>query len=305
MSFKWLHSLPARATLLRALRATLDSAGFIEVETPVRIPAPANEPYILPPPSGNAFLRSSPELQMKRLLALGFKKIYQLGPCFRTGERGNKHNPEFTMLEWYRANANDRTILGDLKKLICDAAASVNGTYTLSFQGTEIDLAGTWELITVRDAMKRFAGWDPVTHFDADRFDFDMAEKIEPALPKDRPCVLVDYPAPAASLARLQPDDDTVAQRWEAYIGGLELCNAYGELTDSIEQRRRFEAARAKKIAVGETPMPLDEDFLTALHNMPPAGGAALGVDRLAMLLLDIPDIADVRAFCPPVGQCW
>ena len=169
MSVKWLQTLPARASLLRALRTTLDTAGFIEVETPVRIPAPANEPYIIPPPSGNAFLRASPELQMKRLLALGFEKIYQLGPCFRADERGNKHNPEFTMLEWYRADADDRTMLGDLKKLICDAAASVNGSYTLSFQGTNIDLAGTWERITVRDAMKRFAGWDPVTHFDANR----------------------------------------------------------------------------------------------------------------------------------------
>lgn len=305
MSVKWLHSLYARATLLRALRTTLDAVGFIEVETPVRIPAPANEPYILPPPSGNAFLRASPELQMKRLLARGFEKIYQLGPCFRAGERGNKHNPEFTMLEWYRANADDQTMLGDLKKLICDAAASVNGTYTLFFQGNEIDLASTWERITVRDAMKRFAGWDPVTHFDPDRFDFDMATKIEPALPKDRPCVLVDYPAPAASLARLRADDENVAQRWEAYIGGLELCNAYGELTDPIEQRRRFEIAQTKKNAIGETPMPLDEDFLRDLKNMPPSGGAALGVDRLAMLLLDIPDIADVRAFCPPVGECW
>lgn len=305
MSVKWLNSLPARATLLQSLRATLDTAGFIEVETPVRIPAPANEPYIIPPPSGDAFLRASPELQMKRLLTLGFKKIYQLGPCFRAGERGNKHNPEFTMLEWYRANADDRTMLGDLKKLICDAAASINGDYTISFGGTNIDLASTWERITVRDAMKRFAGWDPILNFDADRFDFDMATKIEPALPKDRPCVLVDYPAPAASLARLRDGDEKVAQRWEAYICGLELCNAYGELTDPDEQRRRFEAARAEKIAIGETPMPIDEEFLHALPNMPPAGGAALGVDRLAMLLLDIHDIADVRTFCPPVGKCW
>ena len=117
--------------------------------------------------------------------------------------------------------------------------------------------------------------------------------------------MLVDYPAPAASLARLRLDDATVAQRWEAYIGGLELCNAYGELTDPTEQRRRFEVARSEKIAIGETPMPLDEDFLHALQNMPPAGGAALGVDRLTMLLLNIPDIADVRTFCPPVGECW
>ena len=122
-----LATLPARATLLRSLRATLDDAGFIEVETPVRIPAPANEPHIIPPPSGGAFLRASPELQMKQLVALGLHRIYQLGPCFRAGERGDRHNPEFTLLEWYRGHSDVLAILGDLKKLVCDAAAAVCG----------------------------------------------------------------------------------------------------------------------------------------------------------------------------------
>lgn len=305
MSSKWLTTLPDRAAILRSLRMTLDEVGFIEVETPVRIPSPANEPHIIPPPSGNAFLRASPELQMKRLLSIGFTKIYQIGPCFRAGERGDKHNPEFTMLEWYRADADYLMILGDLKKLVCDAAAAVCGSNQITVGGLSIDLAGSWEKITVREAMKRYAGWDPVEAFDAERFDFDMAMKVEPALPKDRPCVLIDYPAQAASLSRLCRHDPRTAERWEAYLGGVELCNAYSELQDPVEQRKRFEEARALKSACGETPMPLDEDFLRELENMPPAGGAALGVDRLVMVLLDAAAIDDVRAFCPPIGILW
>ncbi len=305
MSATWLHTLPVRAALLRSLRTTLDEAGFIEVETPVRIPAPANEPHILPPPSGTAFLRASPELQMKRLLALGFTRIYQIGPCFRSGERGDRHNPEFTLLEWYRADADDRTLLGDLRKLVCDAAAAIHGCYHIPFRGTTIDLSATWTRMTVRDAMLRHAGWDPVADYHPERFDVDMATKVEPALPRNQPCLLVDYPAPAAALARLRDDDPTVAHRWEAYIGGIELCNAYGELTDPEEQRRRFEAARVEKIACGETPMPIDEDFLGALSSLPPCAGAAMGVDRLAMILLDAADISHVRPFCPPVGALW
>ncbi len=303
MSLQWLSTLPDRAILLRSLRTTLDDAGFIEVETPVRIAAPANEPHIIPPPSGKAFLRASPELQMKQLLSLGLAKIYQMGPCFRVGERGDKHNPEFTMLEWYRADSDYTAILGDFKKMVCDAAAAVCGGFEISFGGMSIDLAGSWERITVREAMKRYAGWDPIEAFDPERFDFDMAMKIEPSLPQDRPCVLIDYPAQAASLSRLCPHDERIAERWEAYLGGLELCNAYSELTNPIEQWKRFEEAREVKASYGETTMPIDEEFLEALKKMPPSGGAAMGVDRLAMLLLDAARIEDVRTFCPPIGH--
>jgi len=305
MSTIWLTTLPARALLLRSLRATLDEAGFVEVETPVRIPAPANEPHILPPPSGRAFLRASPELQMKPLVALGLPRIYQIGPCFRAGERGDRHNPEFTLLEWYRGRADYLAVLGDLKKLLRDAAVAVCGSHEITYRGTAIDLAGSWEKIPVREAFRRFAGWDPIDNFDAERFDLDMALKVETALPRDRPCVLIDYPAQTASLARLRADDPRVAERWEAYVGGLEICNAYGELVDAAEQRARFEAARAEKRALGETAFDLDEDFLAALSRMPPSGGAALGVDRLAMLLLDATAIDDIRAFCPPIGSLW
>ncbi len=300
-------SLPRRAAMVRALRAALDEGGFVEVETPVRIPAPANEPHIRPPASGRAFLRASPELQMKRLLAAGLGRLYQIGPCFREGERGDRHAPEFTMLEWYRAPGGWEDVLRDAERLVLSAAAALHGAGAarVPFRGGSLDLAAPWERVPVREAYRRWAGWDPVEAWDAERFDLDMALKVEPALPRDRAVVLFGYPAQAASLARLSPEDPRVAERWELYLGGMEIANAFGELADPAEQRRRFEAAREEKIACGETPMPLDEDFLADLAHMPPAGGAALGVDRLAMVLLDAPDIDSVRAFLPPVGALW
>lgn len=301
--------LARRAALVRALRATLDASGFIEVETPVRIPAPANEEYIDCPPSGRAFLRAPPELHMKRLLAAGAGRIYQLGPCFRQGERGDRHNPEFTLLEWYRAHAGSGDVLADLIAMCAAAARALHGdTRFHGADGTSIDLSpGAWEVIPVREAYRRWAGWDPIGHWDAARFEDDMALVIEPALPKGHPVVLRDYPAGAASLARLLPDDSRLADRWEAYCNGLELCNAFGELTDAAEQRRRFEATAAFRERVRHaTPYPLDEEFLAALaRGMPPSGGAALGVDRLAMVLLNAHSIDEVRAFCQPVGALW
>ena len=277
-----LACLSERARVLRQIRAFFDARGFTEVETPVRIPAPAPEPHIDCPPSGDWFLRASPELQMKKLLAAGMERIYQIGPCFRAGEKGRRHSPEFTMLEWYRANADYSDIARDAEELVAEVLRP-RGSAALP-------------RVTVREAYRRWAGWDPVEAWDQDRFDFDMATKIEPNLPKG-PLFLMDYPAPAASLARLKADDPRVAERWELYVDGLELANAFTELTDPVEQRRRFESARAERRALGEADYPLDEEFLDALARMPPSGGVALGVDRLVMLACGVRDISDVR-FC-------
>ena len=275
-----LACLPERARVLRQIRAFFDARGFTEVETPVRIPAPAPEPHIDCPPSGDWFLRASPELQMKKLLAAGMERIYQIGPCFRAGEKGRRHSPEFTMLEWYRANADYSDIARDAEELVAEVLRP-RGSAALP-------------RMTVREAYLRWAGWDPVEAWDQDRFDFDMATKIEPNLPKG-PLFLMDYPAPAASLARLKADDPRVAERWELYVDGLELANAFTELTDPVEQRRRFEGARAERRALGEADYPLDEAFLDALARMPPSGGVALGVDRLVMLACGVRDISEVR----------
>lgn len=295
MSYEWLEYFPKRAQAIKAIRNYFDAEGFIEVDTPVRIPAPANEPHIIPPASGNWFLRASPELQLKRLLAMGFTKLYQIGPCFRQGESGDRHSPEFTMLEWYRANATYLDVLDDMRRYVVAAAMAVNGSTLVERDGVQLDLALPWEIITVQEAMIKYAGWDPLEEYDQDRFDFDMGIKVEPQLPKDKVVVLMNYPAQAAALAQLSSEDNRVAERWEAYAFGIELCNAFGELVDPIEQRTRFIAAREEKIACGEVPMPLDEEFLSALGSMPPSGGAALGVDRLIMVLTGAPTIGKVR----------
>lgn len=299
-------TLERRSKILRTVRDFFDALGFIEVETPVRIPAPAQETHIDAPPSGRAWLRASPELHMKRLLTEGFEKIYQIGPCFRSGECGRRHNPEFTMLEWYRTGADYLDILADTEALVSAVFMALFGKTTLSYRGATIQLAGPWTRLTVSDAYRRWAGWDPSQHWDADRFDTDMIARIEPALPRATPCVLIDYPAPAASLARLKPGDARVAERWEVYIGGLEIANAYSELCDGTAQRARFNEAARERQALGKDVYPLDEPFLNALERgMPPCGGIALGLDRLVMLACDADDIAEVRAFCQRPGSCF
>jgi lysyl-tRNA synthetase class 2 len=298
--------LAVRSRVLRAVREFFYDEGFIEVETPVRIPAPALETHIDAPPSGRAWLRTSPELHMKRLLADGAERIYQMGPCFRAGECGRRHNPEFTLLEWYRANADYTDILRDAEALLTSVCERVCGSDSLDYAGRRIDLARPWHCITVREAFRRWAGWDPAASWDADRFDADLVAKVEPALPQDKPCVLTDYPAPAAALARLKPHDPAVAERWEVYVGGLELANAYSELCEPAAQRARFEACADERRRLGREAYPLDEPFLAALaRGLPPCGGIALGVDRLVMLICGADDIADVRPFCQRPGECY
>lgn len=301
------ENLIVRDKMITAMREWFHENGFYEVETPVRIPAPAPEPHIDCPPSRGAWLRASPELQMKRLIAAGADRIFQFGPCFRELERGRKHNPEFTMLEWYRKNASADDILSDTENVIRHAFGRLVGAGLLSYAGKEIDIQGEWEKITVRDAFVKYAGWDPAARWDADRFDVDLTELVEPNLPTDRPCVLCEYPASAASLARLKPGDPLVAERWELYIGGMEIANAFGELSDGREQRRRFEAARAERIELGEADYGLDESFLRDLESgkFPDCGGIAIGIDRLAMLFCDARSIDEVRPFCPQIGNCW
>ncbi len=271
--------LVARAQIVKAIRAFFDEQGFIEVETPVRIAAPAPECHIdCPPVATGGFLRASPELQMKKLLALGMNQIYQLGACFRDGEKGSRHNPEFTMLEWYRKSADYRAIKDDLTALLAHVGLC----------------AGDIRTLTVRAAYQTYAGWDPWVAWDADRFDFDMATQIEPALKSlGGGIFLMDYPPQAASLAVVK---EGVAERWEFYYNGMELANCFTELCDADEQRRRFAQAKAERQALGEADYPLDEEFLAALPAIGSAAGVAVGIDRLVMCLLNLPAISDCRS---------
>ncbi len=286
--------LKKRAQIVSAIRRFFDERDFTEVTTAVRITAPAPEPHIDCPPCGKEFLRASPELQMKKLLAMGMDRIYQIGPCFREGELGSRHNPEFTMIEWYRRNATYQDIAEDLEALMKGLFAE----FPLSIPTHDLDHFST---ITVRKAYVEFAGWDPWKEWDQDRFDFDMATKIEPNLPKT-PVFLIDYPPQASSLAKIsvrsQPSASTcrIAERWEFYWQGMELANCFTELCDEAEQRGRFAAAKVERQVLGESDYPIDEEFLSLLPEIGSASGVALGVDRLVALLCGASDIHAVMA---------
>jgi lysyl-tRNA synthetase class 2 len=244
-------------------------------------------------PSGDHFLRTSPEIFHKRLLAAGHGKIFEIGKCFRRGERGALHHPEYTMLEWYRADADYMDILADTQALLsCLGVSPIISSFgkkkdeIIGLTPLVTPLGGDWEILTVSEAFLEFAGWNPVGNYDEDRFDIDLVEKVEPAIGKmGGAVVLKDYPVEAAALSRRKPGNPLLAERWELYVNGVELANAYSELTDPAEQRRRFEACAAQRKAMGKEVYPVDGQFIQALEKMPPAGGVALGVDRLLMLL--------------------
>lgn len=290
--------LELRAKLNDCIRRFFRERGFLEVDTPVVLPANAPEANIDAIPAGSGWLRTSPELSMKRLLAAGYEKIFQLGSVARNGEHGRWHHPEFTMLEWYRADAGYLEILADTKALLSFVAQELRGATDFPWQGKPVSCAQElWEKFSVSQAFIQHAGWDPATTFDPDRFDLDLVTRVEPALPADRPVVLIDYPAPLAALARRKPNDPARAERWELYLAGIELANAYSELTDPAEQRARFEEANVARQKRGAKPYPLDEAFLAALGQMPPSGGIALGVDRLLMILADVDSLDGVLPF--------
>ncbi|MCE9616195.1 MAG: EF-P lysine aminoacylase GenX [Lentisphaerae bacterium] len=293
-----LARLRLRARALEAIRTFFTNRDYLAVETPIRLPAPALELHIDALSSGPQFLRTSPELHLKRLLADGAERVFEIGSCFRADERGLRHLPEFTMLEWYRAGADYRDLMEETEALVAAVWAAVRQEPAFAPSVSGVD--GPWARLTVRDAFLQFAGWDPVAHYDPDRFDLDLVQLVEPGLPRERPLFLTDYPVEAAALARCRPEVPPVAERWELYAGGLELANAYSELTDAAEQRRRFEACAVDRAALGKTVYPLDEAFMAALERgLPPSAGIALGLDRLIMVLTGAERIDDVRAFVP------
>lgn len=273
------------------IRQFFQSRDFIEVETPVRLPAPALETNIDAEPSGEYFLRTSPEFHMKRLLAAGYERIFQIGPCFRKGERGDRHHPEYTMLEWYRTGADYTDILSDTKCLIVQLAEG-------SGYSGNIEFSGDWEIIPVADAFKKWAGWNPVHDYNAERFDLDLVEKVEPALPRHKPVILIDYPVQAGAFARIKPENPELAERWELYLNGIEIANAYSELIDADEQLARYKDSAAKRTAMNKPVYPLDEAFISAMRvGLPPCSGIAVGMDRLLMVLSGATSLDDVIAF--------
>jgi len=288
--------LEARATILESIREYFKAEGFLEVETPQRIKAPAPEKYIDTEVCGDHFLIASPELQMKQLICSGYERVFQICHCFRSGERGPRHLSEFTMLEWYRSGEGEDALMTDCEKLLALSARRL-GVFPL-LPGGCVNVAPPFERLTVADAFERAAGWRPGPSPDQLRFDMDLVDRVEPSLSLSKPVFLTDYPRSMASLARISPRNPDTAQRFELYAGGLELANGYAELTDPVEQRTRFELEEQFRRSEGKPPYPLDEEFLGALElGMKECSGIALGVDRLVMLLTGAPSIDHVVAF--------
>lgn len=294
-----MDALRLRARIIWAMRRFFLNQDFLEIETPLRIPAPAPEVHIDAVPAGAWFLHTSPELCMKRLLAAGYSRIFQICKCFREGERGDRHLPEFTMVEWYRRGADYRTLMDDCEELIRTVAGEIGLGGVVSWQGRQIGLSAPWERISVRDAFARYATISAAEALRTDRFDELLACEVEPHLGMEIPVFLYDYPVELGALARAKEGAPGIAERFELYIAGLELANAFSELIDAGEQRRRFEEAARDRRRKGSPVYPMPERFLQALPRMSPSAGIALGVDRLVMLLADKSRIDDVVAFTP------
>ena len=327
--------LHARAAIATALRQWFTSQGFIEVETPALQVSPGLEPHIRPftttleapfdQGSRRMYLQSSPEYAMKKLLAAGETKIFQLARVFRNGERGSTHEPEFTMLEWYRAEAGWQDLGADCEGLLRAALAAVDPALSmgrLRWQDRAVDPAAPFERLSVAEAFTRHTGTDLLaTAPDPQRPDAGrlaahaseigiptspqdtwddivfriLLDRIEPHLGAQLPTLLHSWPASMAALARLDPTDARVAERCELYVAGLELANGFGELTDAAEQRRRFALEQVQKRELLGDDVPLDDDFLAALdHGLPPSAGMAMGFDRLVMLATGATEIRQV-----------
>lgn len=286
--------LERRARALAAIRSFFEAQGSLEVETPLLLRAPAPERHIVAlAVPGAGFLAASPELQMKRLVADGAGPIHQITRSFRGGERGRTHLPEFTIVEWYLPGATYREAMDQTEALVRWVAER------LATPGSppRFDPGLPFERCRIPELFERLAGWRPRADAEDERFAFDLVDKIEPALPRDRGVLVYDYPASQASLARLCPSDPAYAERFELYLGGLEVANGFTELADEAEQRARFERERAAIAAQGRPLYPLDERFLAALPRLGLCAGVALGFDRLLLALTGGDDIGEVTTF--------
>ena len=288
-----------RARIVQAVRKFFIDQDYLEIETPCRIPAPAPEAHIDAQETGDWYLQTSPELYMKRLLAAGYDRIFQICRCFRKKERGRRHLPELTLLEWYTAGHNYFDMMAQCEALIRFVAVCAGFGDHFVYQGRRIDLEAPWPRMSVSEAFDKYAALSMHKALETDCFDEIMTGEIEPHLGWPKPMFLFDYPASGGALARLKPAQRSLAERFELYMAGLELCNAFTELTDPVEQRARFEHEQALRRTTGKKIYPLPEKFLETLAVMPEASGNALGIDRLVMLFADAAQIDDVVAFIP------
>jgi len=292
-------ALQQRASILQGIRQFFIEKGYLEVETPHRIPTPAPESHIDAIPSGTWFLHTSPELCMKRLMASGYEKIFQICRCWRERERGGLHLPEFTLLEWYRTGGDYHSLMEECEGLIRFVARAIGLGQKIIFRDREIDLSKPWQEISVKEAFRFYTKISITEALEQNLFDEIMVQEIEPNLGVEIPTFIYDYPAERGALARLKQEDPSVAERFELYIGGLELANGFSELVDSEEQRKRFHLENVNRQSIGKRIYSMPDKFLAELDNMPPSAGIALGVDRLAMFFWDAKTIDEVVAFTP------
>ncbi len=292
-------NLRLRARLIHAIRCFFVDHNYLEVETPHLIPAPAPEVHIDALKVGDLFLHTSPELCMKRLMSAGYPKIFQICKCFREGERGKKHLSEFTLLEWYRAGSDYVALMDECEEMILSISRDLGFGQSILYQQRRINLERPWERLTVEEAFDHYGSMSMEKALKVDCFDEIIVEEIEPHLGISKPVFLYDYPASFAALASLKKGAPNFAERFEIYMGGLELANAFNELTDAGEQKIRFERDRRKREQAGKSVYPFPRKFLEALSDMPSSAGIALGVDRLAMLFTDTTKIDDVVSFAP------
>jgi lysyl-tRNA synthetase class 2 len=236
---------------------------------------------------------------MKRMLAAGYEKIFQICRCWRERERGSQHIPEFTLLEWYCSVSDYKALMEECEALIEHLAEAVGVGQKIFFRGREIDLIAPWERITVREAFRCYSKISMAEALEDNLFDEIMVDEIEPKLGISKPTFIYDYPAERAALARLKQEDQMIAERFELYLGGLELANAFSELIDPEEQRNRFDIENSNRRSLGKPIYPMPEKFLAEMNDMTPSAGIALGVDRLIMVFLNAKTIDEVVAFTP------
>ncbi|NLF38720.1 EF-P lysine aminoacylase GenX [bacterium] len=289
--------LERRARLLGAVRSFFAAGGFMEVETPCLVDEPIPERFIDAPPVGDRYLAPSPEVHMKQLLAAGFDRIFQVSKCFRLGERGARHLPEFTMLEWYRTGADYRDLAADAHGLLKAAADALGLPEPASCRGNTVMLRGMPEFIAVDDAFRTHAGIELADEPDAFVFDAALVERVEPRLGLRRPAFLHDYPSCFCPMAKRTQERPARAERLELYIAGLEIANGCTEIADPALQERTLHAEQDARIRQGKDPYPWPAAFMNALRSLPPCAGMALGIDRLLMALTDTASIDGVVAF--------
>jgi lysyl-tRNA synthetase class 2 len=292
--------LRQRAAIIRAVRGFFEERDYLEIDTPLRLPVLAPEAWIEPELSGEHFLQTSPELCMKRLLAAGHSRLFQICHCFRKGERGRFHLPEFTMLEWYRTGSDYLDLMDECEELLRTVILDCGSRPLFSGLAERFPLELACERLTVAEAFARYAECSVAEALAADRYEEVLVAQVEPNLGVGgRPTFLHDYPAPLAALARLKPEEPAVAERFELYLGNVELANGFSELVDPVEQRQRFARDRAAICAGGRDPGPMPEKFLAVLGRIPAAAGIALGLDRLVMVLTGAASIDEAVAFAP------